>query len=439
MLSRTLALLLWILLPCGVPARPIPPTPRQMKKPSRPSGWGSTAPRCSTSSARARWWRRTGANPGSHSQPGRRSVRGSGEGHGRSGGHGAARRPVLREATRDPDIEIVRRAEFCLKKIDKIAGPSITASAARVLAQRKQPGAAEVLLNFLPFADDDMVLDEVRHTLAAVAVRDGEPEKVLLDAVEDKLPLRRSAAGEALIRSGRPELLQAMHRLLADPDRQVRLRIALALLDARDKSAVPALIALLGELPREDCWPIEDVLFRMAGDLAPKDVAFGADDASRGKYRDVCERLVGTARRQGRPGQAGSDRALAGLHAPGRNGCSQRQRQGHGAGARQKGPLADREPEAAHGRANLEERSSPHRGVHGSQGDGTKPQGRRPLGKGRHEQPDVRAATGQWQHADCLPEPDPGSGPRRQGADDLSAPAPISCRPRSYATDRSPW
>ena len=194
---------------------------------------------------------------------------------------------ILREATHDPDIEIVRRAEYCLRQIDKIAGPSITKSVARLMAHGKPAGSAEALLAFLPFADDDLVLDEVRSTLAAVAVRDGNPEKAVIDAVQDPLPLRRSVAAEALVRSGRPELLQAMHRMLADPEKSVRLRVALALLDGKDKTAVPVLIGLLGDLSREECWPVEDVLFRLAGDLAPKDVPQGTDEAARKKCRDA--------------------------------------------------------------------------------------------------------------------------------------------------------
>src|SRR5215470_11377519 len=60
--------------------------------------------------------------------------------------------PLLRDATKDPDVEVARRAEHCLAKIEKAGGPACMAAAARVLAQRKPEQATEVLLAYLPNA-----------------------------------------------------------------------------------------------------------------------------------------------------------------------------------------------------------------------------------------------------------------------------------------------
>src|SRR5438128_2544271 len=74
---------------------------------------------------------------------------------------------LLRQAERDPDVEIVRRAERCLQRIEKVPSTALSAAAARLVARRPPEGAAEVLLNYLPLADDETVADEVRDALAA--------------------------------------------------------------------------------------------------------------------------------------------------------------------------------------------------------------------------------------------------------------------------------
>src|SRR5438876_3852733 len=63
-----------------------------------------------------------------------------------------AARVVLREALSGPDMEVVRRVELCLRHLG--AGPEarLASAAARLVAQRKPSGAAEVLLKYLPFA-----------------------------------------------------------------------------------------------------------------------------------------------------------------------------------------------------------------------------------------------------------------------------------------------
>ncbi len=62
--------------------------------------------------------------------------------------------------------------------------------------------------------------------------------------------------------------------------------MALALVASREKDAVPVLIALLGDLPPNQAWQAEDVLYRLAQDKAPT-VPAGTDEAGRRKYRDA--------------------------------------------------------------------------------------------------------------------------------------------------------
>jgi hypothetical protein len=105
-------------------------------------------------------------------------------------------------------------------------------------------------------------------------------------ALEDQAWVRRAAAAEALCQAGPHEQRQLVRKLLGDPEPRVRLRVALALLDAGDRQAVPAVIALLGELPLEQGLLAEAALRTLATDKSPA-VALGPDEGSRLKCRDA--------------------------------------------------------------------------------------------------------------------------------------------------------
>jgi hypothetical protein len=196
--------------------------------------------------------------------------------------------PLLRQAASDPDAEVVRRSERCLQRIEGSVGVSVSSAAARLVAIRKPAGAVEVLLAYLPFADDESVVDEVRAALTAVAVRDGKPDPALVAALTDRNILKRVTAAEALCRSGAAGQRPALRKLLDDPEPVVRMRVALCLVALKERATVPVLIALLGELPMNQLWPVEDVLYQLAGDQAPQ-VALGNDSASRRKCREAWE------------------------------------------------------------------------------------------------------------------------------------------------------
>jgi hypothetical protein len=185
----------------------------------------------------------------------------------------AAGRPALRflrPALKNPDLEIARRAAACLDKIDKGADVPLTLAAARLLAVRRPAGATQVVLNYLPFADEESVAEEVVATLGRVAVRDGKADRLLIAALKDGKAERRAAAALLLGRLPRPEYRAAVRPLLADPDAAVRLRAAQSLLVAREKKALPVLVALLDEAPPTLAWQAEDLLCRLAGEQGPQ-------------------------------------------------------------------------------------------------------------------------------------------------------------------------
>lgn len=198
-------------------------------------------------------------------------------------GHGVASVNLLRRATTDPDAEIARRAERCLREIEKVPSPSVASAAVRQIGKLKPEGAADVLLGFFPNADDPLTADEVRAALAKVVMPAGVPDPAALKALDNSAPLIRGAAGEALIRAGYHDA----RRLMSDADPVVRLRVLLAVVThEHDKSALEPLIGLLDELPPGEAWLIEDLLNRLAGDSAPA-VGLGQDADSRRRCRDA--------------------------------------------------------------------------------------------------------------------------------------------------------
>lgn len=195
---------------------------------------------------------------------------------------------LLRQNALNADVEIARRCERCLARIERGAPfPALSSAVARLIAVRKPPGAAGILIGVLPFADDETVADEIREAMAAVAATGAQIDPALMTALEDAKPERRAAAAEALIRTRLPAGIEAGRKMLADSAIDVRMRSTMALVtSAKDRAAVPKLIQLLGELPQSTAWRVEGVLLRLAGEQGPR-VPLGRDEASRLKCRDA--------------------------------------------------------------------------------------------------------------------------------------------------------
>jgi hypothetical protein len=195
--------------------------------------------------------------------------------------------PFLRQAAVSVDLEVVCRAEACLRSIEeKDLRVGVPSAAARLVAARKPEGATDVLMAFVPSVENDSVADEVRAALVALAIHDGKPDQVLLEALRDPAPGRRAAVVEILAQAGLARKRPELRRLLQDPDLLVRQCAALALAMAREKEAIPVLIDLLPQLPPARARQAEGLLCRIAGDKAPP-VALGQDDTSRAKCRDA--------------------------------------------------------------------------------------------------------------------------------------------------------
>lgn len=195
---------------------------------------------------------------------------------------------LLREALKEPDLEVVRRADRCIQRIQETdVSADVPGAAARLLARHKPAGAVETMFAYLPFADNEQVAEETRNLLAQLALSEGKPHPVLQAGLTDKLAPRRAAAGEALAKGGGPAERAEAKKLLADADALVRLRVGLALAYAKEREAVPALIDVLTQVPLQHAWLAEDVLYRLADGLDAPKISLGNDAAARAKCRDA--------------------------------------------------------------------------------------------------------------------------------------------------------
>jgi HEAT repeat protein len=175
----------------------------------------------------------------------------------------------------------------CADQIDKGAANPLPQAAPRLLSMRRPEGTLETFLAYLPYSESDTAANELTDLIVAVGVRDGKPDPLLLKALEDKVPARRSVAAYAVCRSGTADHLPAVRKLLKDPEIEVRLRTAEALASIHEREAVPVLIALLADLPLPQAFEVEDYLNRLTtAENAPK-APLTSDPASRAKCRDA--------------------------------------------------------------------------------------------------------------------------------------------------------
>lgn len=200
---------------------------------------------------------------------------------------GQAAVPLLRTAANNvDDIEGSRRAREALAQIEGAAAGNLVINVARLLASRRPAGAAEVLIGYLPHAEDEIAFQEVEAALVAVAIRDGKPDLALVKALKDPLPLRRGTAAQVICQAGGTAHHSAIRPLLKDSRASVRLRAALGLVGAYDAEAIPVLIDLLQDLTPRLRNQAEEYLTQLAGEWAvagPK----GNDLMSRQLRRDV--------------------------------------------------------------------------------------------------------------------------------------------------------
>jgi HEAT repeat protein len=181
-------------------------------------------------------------------------------------------------------------ARHCVAAIESDGG-ALTSAAARLLAHRRIPDAAGVLLTYLPHAENDNVLQDVVEALRTIAHDDkGTTDPTVVKALRDDHPLRRATAVVLLSEGNIAQHRDGIRKLLVDPAPSARLRAGLALGRADDAQAVVTLINLLGDVgDREARIAIEDFLFDLAGALGPN-VKAGTEELTPVQARDAWQR-----------------------------------------------------------------------------------------------------------------------------------------------------
>jgi HEAT repeat protein len=179
--------------------------------------------------------------------------------------------PALRKVVNQADNEQTRsRARKCLQAIEGAGGSVLVQVAVRALAAQNLEGAADTLVNYLPFADDESVLQEIEAALLSIGKHDGKPVPALMRALTDPTPIRRGIAARVLCQIGGSAERAAIRPLLKDPKPTVRMLAALSLAELHDAEAMTVLIDLVGALPPEGRRRVEDYLTELAGEWAVK-------------------------------------------------------------------------------------------------------------------------------------------------------------------------
>ena len=129
-------------------------------------------------------------------------------------------KPFLLAALQDPDSEIAHRARGCLRQIDEGTTEAATSAAIRVLAKLHPDGASAALMNYLPSAGEETLAEQVRLSLAELAIRDGKADPALVKALSDPSPAKRGAAAFALGHAGRDGTLSARAVAVIQPIQQ---------------------------------------------------------------------------------------------------------------------------------------------------------------------------------------------------------------------------
>lgn len=184
---------------------------------------------------------------------------------------GAVVRPLLENALRDGhgDAETLGRLRQVLDHFPAEKDFTATGAAARLIARDRSPQSLPVLLDFVPYATNEQVRQEIQRSIDAVALVDRKPAPALLHALKDASAARRAAAGEALLRGMGLQAKADMAPLLKDADPLVRYQLGMALVEKHDKSGLPMLIQTVKDSPAERVEYALELLYRVAGEDAP--------------------------------------------------------------------------------------------------------------------------------------------------------------------------
>jgi len=180
-------------------------------------------------------------------------------------------RPLLENLLRETkaDLETVRRLKHAQEHFPADKDFATMAAAARLLQRDRPDGSLAVLIDFVPYATDEFVRQEVQKAINQFAMIDKMPAPQILAALKDAEPARRAAAGEALVRHLGSAAKDKIDPLLKDENSLIRYQLGNALVEKHDKAGLPLLIQSIANAPAERAEFALETLYRAAGEQAP--------------------------------------------------------------------------------------------------------------------------------------------------------------------------
>jgi HEAT repeat protein len=190
--------------------------------------------------------------------------------------------PALRRAQLDQDPEIAGRATACVRAIEDRSNRTLVLAVVRLSGKHPIDRTVEALIQFLPFAGDEEVANEIWYALDALTIQQGKLDPSVIAALVSESTLRRAVAGYLVARRAKPAERRKVLALLSDADPFVRLRTAQGLLGAGNSHGIPTLIALLDQPLIDIAWQAEELLHWVASGNSPTAaVATSAKDSGR--------------------------------------------------------------------------------------------------------------------------------------------------------------
>lgn len=134
------------------------------------------------------------------------------------------------------------------------------------------------LLAYFPVAESDEQFNEFLESAILYARQQPLPDAAVLKSLNAENPRVKLASGMLLLPFEDANSKETVKTILADNNPWIRNRMALALVNLADKSAVPVLINTLADLNQEQSSDTDAFLFELAGANLPTDLPASPSD-----------------------------------------------------------------------------------------------------------------------------------------------------------------
>ena len=169
----------------------------------------------------------------------------------------------LKTASSNPDVEISRRSKDCIQKIEDGSRKLVVSATIRLLGKKKPEGALQALINYSQYSEIDQTWEDLVQALASTGSNNGTPSKSLIDSIQVKNPVVKTACAEALANIS-PELFkkEALHLLDATEPR-VRYKSALSFAKLGDKRSIDPLVKSIGSVSQWESSLLDHLLRKL--------------------------------------------------------------------------------------------------------------------------------------------------------------------------------